>query len=77
MGIFAGDEIDCVKNAQLLRPPPPRGQPYSVALPGTKKEGRTAVYRHWRVQDKLIENLDPECPTVHDGFEKAGKSAEH
>ena len=72
MGIFANDEVPAVVAAKAWRPPPPRGQPYSIALPGTKQEGRTAVYRHWRAADGLVTGLDPACPTVHDGFEAAG-----
>lgn len=75
MGIFWEDEVPSVKEAKLWRPGPPKGAPFSVALPGSKKEGRTAVYRHWRGQGKLVETLDPAtATTVHDGFEEAGES---
>lgn len=73
MGIFTEDETDIVKAAKLWRPPPPRGNPYSVTMPGTKKEGRSPIYRHWRAQEKLCEALDPECLTIHDLFEKCGR----
>ncbi|KAF1966407.1 long-chain-fatty-acid-CoA ligase 1 [Bimuria novae-zelandiae CBS 107.79] len=55
-----------------LAPPPPKGQPYGVPLPGSKTEGRTAVYRHWRFTDKpLLETLDPAITTPHEAFEAA------
>jgi long-chain acyl-CoA synthetase len=39
---------------------PPKGQPYSVPIPGSQAEGRSAVYRHWRFKDRpLLETLDP------------------
>lgn len=75
MGLFSEDEVPAIQIAKQWRPAPPRGQPYSVALPGSKKEGRSPVYRHWRGQDKLVETLDPDCKTCHDGFEKAGRWA--
>lgn len=73
MGLFVENEVPSVRAAKLWRPPPPHGQPYSVELPGSKRDGRTNVYRHWRAQGGLVENMDPACPTVHDGFEQAGK----
>jgi long-chain acyl-CoA synthetase len=40
--------------------PPPKGQPYSVPIPGSQAEGRGPVYRHWRFRDApLLETLDP------------------
>ncbi|KAI9886061.1 MAG: Peroxisomal membrane protein pex16 [Watsoniomyces obsoletus] len=63
---MAGDVTAKVK--ELMVPPPP-GTPYSVALPGSEREGRSKVYRHWRFQDALLETLDPEIRTVHDMFE--------
>jgi hypothetical protein len=48
--------IDRAREIQL---PPPPGKPYSVPLPGSKVEGRTPVYRHWRFVDGLLETLDP------------------
>jgi long-chain acyl-CoA synthetase len=48
-----------IDQAMELQPPPETGKPYSVALPGSEKPGRTAVYRHWRFTDKLMESLDP------------------
>jgi len=39
--------------------PVPQGAPYSVPLPGSQKSGRSAVYRHWRFKDGLLQSLDP------------------
>ncbi|KAF2024577.1 acetyl-CoA synthetase-like protein [Setomelanomma holmii] len=56
--------------AKELHDPPPKGQPYSVALAGTQKEGRSAIYRHWRFTDKpLLASLIPEISTPHEAFE--------
>ncbi|KAH8655431.1 hypothetical protein BX600DRAFT_515252 [Xylariales sp. PMI_506] len=50
--------------------PPPPGSPYATPLPGSERENRTPVYRHWRIGDgELIERLDPELQTLHDMFE--------
>ena len=44
-----------------LHEPPTKGKPYSVALPGSQIEGRSAIYRHWRFVDKpLLTTLTPE-----------------
>ena len=50
--------LDLSKLQDLVIPPPP-GTPYSVALPGSEREGRSKVYRHWRFQNALVETLDP------------------
>lgn len=58
-----------VEDLQLQRAvefatPPPKGQPYSVPIPGSEAPGRTAVYRHWRFKDQpLLETLDPAVHT--------------
>jgi long-chain acyl-CoA synthetase len=58
--------------AKELHDPPPKGQPYSVALAGTQKEGRSAIYRHWRFTDKpLLASLVPEISTPHEAFENS------
>ncbi|KAJ4289826.1 medium-chain fatty acid-CoA ligase faa2 [Kalmusia sp. IMI 367209] len=63
-----------LQRAKELSVPPPRGQPYGVALPGSQVEGRSAVYRHWRFADKpLLETLDPAITTAHEAFETASK----
>ncbi|CZT48853.1 related to long-chain-fatty-acid--CoA ligase FAA2 [Rhynchosporium secalis] len=55
---------------KALRVPPPPGTPYSLPVPGSEKEGRTSVYRHWRFVDKpLLQTLDPQALTAHDIFE--------
>ncbi|KAJ9141897.1 Long chain acyl-CoA synthetase 7, peroxisomal [Pleurostoma richardsiae] len=53
-----------------MSPPPPPGTPYAVPIPGSEREGRSPVYRHWRVKDApLIERFSPELETLHDLFE--------
>ena len=46
---------------------PPKGQAHAVPVPGSAKIGRSAVYRHWRFKDGLVETLDDEVRTIHDG----------
>ncbi|KAE8449721.1 hypothetical protein EG329_007496 [Mollisiaceae sp. DMI_Dod_QoI] len=59
---------------KALRVPPPPGSPYSLPIPGSEKEGRTAVYRHWRFIDSpLLATLDPKVLTAHDAFEASVK----
>ncbi|KAF3000904.1 hypothetical protein E8E13_008230 [Curvularia kusanoi] len=59
-----------IQRAQDLHAPPPKGQPYSVPLPGSATEGKSAVYRHWRFADKpLLDKLVPEISTPHEAFE--------
>ncbi|KAF6839248.1 long-chain-fatty-acid-- ligase faa2 [Colletotrichum plurivorum] len=54
---------------ELANPPPP-GSPYGVPIPGSAKEGRSAVYRHWRFRDgPLLSTFDAAFQTVHDLFE--------
>ncbi|KAF2672698.1 acetyl-CoA synthetase-like protein [Microthyrium microscopicum] len=60
-----------VDKALELQPPPPVGSPYAVPLPGSKIEGRSEIYRHWRFRDSLLETLDPNLPTSHHSFEDA------
>lgn len=39
---------------------PPKGKPYSLPIPGSQVEGKSAVYRHWNFVDRpLLETLDP------------------
>ncbi|POS85977.1 hypothetical protein EPUL_002948 [Erysiphe pulchra] len=58
--------------ARFLRIPPPLGSPYSLPVPGSEKEGRTPVYRHWRFVDKpLLKTMNPKVLTVHDCFNDA------
>ncbi len=59
---------------KTLRVPPPPGSPYSLPIPGSECEGRTAVYRHWRFVDKpLLQTIDPQVLTAHDAFELSVK----
>jgi long-chain acyl-CoA synthetase len=61
-----------LQRAAELHDPPPKGQPYSVALPGTQSEGRSAIYRHFRFTDKpLFTSLVPEISTPHEAFENS------
>ncbi|KAH7073655.1 long-chain-fatty-acid-CoA ligase/ protein binding protein [Paraphoma chrysanthemicola] len=61
-----------LERARELHSPPPKGQPYSVALAGTQKEGRSAIYRHWRFADKpLLASLVPNINTPHEAFENS------
>lgn len=53
--------------------PPPPGSPYAVPIPGTEREGRTPIYRHWRFQDNLLATYSPETRTFYDIFELAAK----
>lgn len=57
-----------------LRAAPPAGAPYSLPIPGSQREGRTSVYRHWRfVDEPLLQTIDPEILTAHDSFEASMK----
>ncbi|PQE29775.1 AMP-binding enzyme protein [Rutstroemia sp. NJR-2017a WRK4] len=59
---------------KLLRTSPAPGSPYSLPIPGSSREGRSAVYRHHRFVDKpLLQTIDPECLTAHDHFEKSAR----
>ncbi|KAL1968748.1 hypothetical protein VTN77DRAFT_1574 [Rasamsonia byssochlamydoides] len=60
-----------ITRAEELRQPPPKGTPYSVALPGSEKPGRSKVYRAWNMQKELLTTLDPQIRTAHDMFEAA------
>lgn len=52
--------------------PPPPGTPYSLPVPGSERENRTAVYRNWAFRDgPLLDRLEPSCSTFHELFEKA------
>ncbi|KAB5582592.1 long-chain fatty acid CoA ligase-like protein [Coniochaeta sp. 2T2.1] len=59
---------------QLLATPPPPGTPYAGPIPGSEKEGRSAIYRHWRfINQPLLENFYPDQQSVHDMFEASVK----
>ncbi|KAF2427138.1 long-chain-fatty-acid-CoA ligase 1 [Tothia fuscella] len=55
--------------ARELHTPPPPGEAHSVPVPGSKTEGKSHIYRHWRFVDGLLETLDPAIRTCHDFFE--------
>lgn len=49
-----------LQRANELSAPPPKGKPYSLPIPGSKVEGRSAVYRHWKfTKGPFLETLDP------------------
>ncbi|TEA16594.1 Long chain acyl-CoA synthetase 7 [Colletotrichum sidae] len=63
---------DTAAYIQELANPPPPGSPYGVPVPGSEREGRSAIYRHWRFRDgPLLSTFDPAIQTVHDLFEDA------
>lgn len=58
--------------ARELRQAPAQGLPHAVALPGSQRSGRSAVFRHWHFADKpLLKTFDPTIATVHDLFQSA------
>ncbi|KAH8907204.1 long-chain fatty acid CoA ligase-like protein [Coniochaeta sp. PMI_546] len=58
--------------AKLLATPPPPGTPYAGPIPGTEREGRSPIYRHWRfINQPLLETFDAKEQTVHDIFENS------
>ncbi|EME47202.1 hypothetical protein DOTSEDRAFT_69225 [Dothistroma septosporum NZE10] len=67
MSMIALDE------AAKIVPPPPTGAPYSLSVPGSQKEGRSPVYRHWRQKDDVLYTLDPAITTAHEFFEQSAK----
>ena len=62
-----------LETAKKIIPPPPPGAPNSVPIPGSEKQGRSQVYRHWRRQEGLLNTLDPDVKTAHDFFEQSAK----
>lgn len=63
-----------VAQIKELAAPPPPGTPYALPVPGTEREGRTPVYRHWRFTDKpLLETFDPAIRTLLDIWEDTVK----
>lgn len=59
MGFLTGETIVAVEASAQYRAPPPPGAKHSVAIPGSKKPGRSEVYRHWRFTENLLQTLDP------------------
>lgn len=74
MSFFSSKPVQ-FQNAEAYLNPPPKGQPYSITLPGTEKPDRTKVYRHWLCKDGLLETLDPNVRTAHDMFESTAQRA--
>jgi long-chain acyl-CoA synthetase len=65
---------DAEANLKALAIPPAPGRPYSVPIPGSEKEGRSAVYRHWRFRDgPMLETINPAVRTGYDIFEVSAK----
>ncbi|KAH8430384.1 medium-chain fatty acid-CoA ligase faa2 [Aspergillus melleus] len=68
--LFAQQPLHLAR-ADELRQEPPKGTPYSVALPGTEKPGRSKIYRAHSAQKGLVKTLDPQVcawlapPGVH------------
>jgi long-chain acyl-CoA synthetase len=51
----------CLEKARNSIEKPPPGVPQGVIIPGSEKDGRTGVYRHWRAAEgELLKTLDPE-----------------
>ncbi|KAJ5714538.1 uncharacterized protein N7483_011719 [Penicillium malachiteum] len=65
--MFYSDPPHLVRAGELKEPP--KGKPYSVAIPGTEKPGRSPIYRAWSAQKELIKSLDPKITTAHEMFE--------
>ncbi|KAK4941519.1 medium-chain fatty acid-CoA ligase faa2 [Elasticomyces elasticus] len=66
-----------LQKADEIRKPPPKGQPYSITLPNSEQPGRSAVYRHHKTRDGLLETLDAAVLTGHDMFEYAAQKYAH
>ncbi|KAF1997165.1 long-chain-fatty-acid-CoA ligase/ protein binding protein [Amniculicola lignicola CBS 123094] len=61
-----------LQRADELSVPPPKGQPFSVPIPGSQTADKSAVYRHWRfTEGPLLEVLDPKINTAHAAFENS------
>lgn len=66
--------LDAEAYAAQLKAPPPPGSPYSLPIPGSETEGRSAIYRHWRFVNKpLLVSLNPKILTAHEQFEASVK----
>ena len=61
--------------AHQIAQPPPHGQPYSVPIHGSQKQGRSPIYRHWRQADGIADTLDPTVHTIHEAFEQTANRA--
>lgn len=58
--MFFSQKYPYIVRAEELSEDPPEGTPFTVALPGTEKPGRSRVYRAWNAQKELISTLEPE-----------------
>lgn len=52
-------DTPAIAKAREIQPPPTPGEAFSVPVPGSKLEGRSHVYRHFKFVDGLLETLDP------------------
>ncbi|KAI1418211.1 acetyl-CoA synthetase-like protein [Hypoxylon sp. FL1857] len=69
-----GPDLQTIAYIQELSKPPAPGAPYSLPVPGTEREGRSPIYRHYKFTDKpLLETYVPEIRTFHDLFQDAVK----
>ncbi|GAQ09013.1 long chain acyl-CoA synthetase 7, peroxisomal [Aspergillus lentulus] len=73
--MFFSQQPTHLARAEELRQEPPKGTPYSVAIPGTEQPGRSKVYRAWNLQNELLKTLDPKILTAHDVFESTANRA--
>lgn len=64
----------CLEKARNSIEKPPPGVPQGVIIPGSEKDGRTGVYRHWRAAEgELLKTIDPEITTMFKAFEAASR----
>ena len=63
--------MDVLERAKSIAAPPPTGAPYSLPVPNSEQQGRSAVYRNWRFVDGLLKSLDPNVNTMHEAFERS------
>ena len=66
-----------LQKADEYRKPPPKGEPYSITLPNSEQPGRSAVYRHHKTRDGVLETLDAAVLTGHDMFEYSAQKYAH
>ncbi|KAI1632615.1 AMP-binding enzyme [Biscogniauxia mediterranea] len=65
-----GPDLEAAAHIKYISTPPPGNSPYAVPIPGTQREGRTHIYRHWRFQDRpLLDTYSPEIRTYYDLFQ--------
>lgn len=55
----------CLEKARNSIEKPPPGVPQGVIVPGSEKDGRSPVYRHWRAgSGELMKTIDPEVRSI-------------